>query len=619
MTGSGMTGNRYVVIGAGAVGATLAAELHEAGVATVLVARGAHLAALRARGLRHLRPDGEHVVAVPVAAGPDEVELADGDVLVLATKAQDAEDAVAAWAWRPVKRSDGATGTAAELLPILTLQNGLDAERVALRRFATVYGAVVWSPASYLTPGEVVSPAASAVGVVWVGRYPGGTDARLDGIAADLRTARHLTEVVDDIPGWKAGKLLSILPNALDALYAPGRLRDRAAEALRAEARTVYRAAGITPVDPATTTALDLSGFSVTRAPGHTGRSTHQSLVRGVPPETDFLNGEIVLRARLTGIGAPRNAEISARLHRAVSEGTPPGSLGDDDLRAVLPGLDVLVDADALAVELAGPTPPVLLDVRWALGDPRGRDHHRDGHLPGAVYVDLDTELAAHPAVPGQGRHPLPAVADLQSAARRWGVSADRPVVLYDATGGLAAARAWWLLRWGGHPDVRLLDGGLAAWTAAGYTTLSGDVAAPPPADVVLHGGHLPVLDADEAAALARTGRLLDARAGARYRGEVEPVDPRAGHVPGAVSAPTGDNLAADGRFRNPATLRERFAALGVDGSVAVGVYCGSGVTAAHEVAALSVAGVPAALYPGSWSAWSNDLARPVATGPEAG
>jgi thiosulfate/3-mercaptopyruvate sulfurtransferase len=348
-----------------------------------------------------------------------------------------------------------------------------------------------------------------------------------------------------------------------------------------------------------------------------------------VPPETDFLNGEIVLLARLTGTpsrsdGAPRNAEISARLHRAVTDGTPAGSLGDDDLRAVLPGLDVLVDADALAAELAGPRPPVLLDVRWALGDPHGPDQHRDGHLPGAVYVDLDTELAAPLGQEGgahstAGRHPLPAVADLQSAARRWGVSADRPVVLYDATGGLAAARAWWLLRWGGHRDVRLLDGGLGAWTAAGYTTLSGDVAEPSAGDVVLDGGHLPVLDADEAAALARTGRLLDARAGERYRGEVEPVDPRAGHVPGAVSAPTGENLDADGRFHSPAALRERFAALGADGSVPVAVYCGSGVTAAHEVAALAVAGVPAALYPGSWSAWSNDPARPVATGPEAG
>ncbi|MCE0762434.1 sulfurtransferase [Pseudonocardia kujensis] len=274
----------------------------------------------------------------------------------------------------------------------------------------------------------------------------------------------------------------------------------------------------------------------------------------------------------------------------------------------------MLVDADGLAEELAGPRPPVLLDVRWALGDPRGREHHREGHLPGAVYVDLDTELAGHTGNPTDGRHPLPDLADLQAAARRWGVRADRPVVAYDASGGLAAARAWWLLRWAGHTDVRLLDGGLAAWAGPLET---GDVH-PEPGDVVLEGGHLPVLDADEAAELARTGLLLDARAAERYRGEVEPVDPRAGHVPGAVSAPTGDNLGPDGRFRPTTELRERFAGLGV-GEETVGVYCGSGVTAAHQVAALAALGVRAALFPGSWSAWSSDPDRPVATGAERG
>ncbi|GAA1389194.1 hypothetical protein GCM10009613_27710 [Pseudonocardia kongjuensis] len=282
-----------------------------------------------------------------------------------------------------------------------------------------------------------------------------------------------------------------------------------------------------------------------------------------------------------------------------------------DDARAAAA---VLVGPVALAAELAGPRPPVLLDVRWALGDPHGREHHRAGHLPGAVYVDLDTELARHTGDPAGGRHPLPEPADLQAAARRWGVRGDRPVVVYDASGGLAAARAWWLLRWGGHHDVRLLDGGLAAWQDAGFAVQLGEVPDPEPGDVVLTGGGLPVLDADGAAALATSGLLLDARAGERYRGETEPVDPRAGHVPGAVSAPTGDNLGPDGRFRPPSELRERFAALGVDGRD-VGVYCGSGVTAAHQVAALAAIGVPAALYPGSWSAWSNDPARPAATG----
>ncbi|SHG34946.1 sulfurtransferase [Geodermatophilus nigrescens] len=274
--------------------------------------------------------------------------------------------------------------------------------------------------------------------------------------------------------------------------------------------------------------------------------------------------------------------------------------------------MSVLVRAADL---LAGPR-PVLLDVRWALGDPHGRERYRTGHLPGAVFVDLDTELAA-PASAAEGRHPLPALADLQAAARRWGIRSGGAVVAYDATGGLAAARAWWLLRWGGLADVRLLDGGLDAWGAAGGELETGDVV-PEPGDVVLTGGGMPTLTADEAAALpASGGVLLDARAPERYRGEVEPVDPRAGHVPGAVSAPTAANLAPDGTFR--ADLAGRFAALGVRPGTRVGVYCGSGVTAAHEVAALAEAGIEAALWPGSWSQWSADPSRPAATGPDPG
>ncbi|WP_103382031.1 rhodanese-like domain-containing protein [Pseudonocardia dioxanivorans] len=610
--GTAAAERRYVVIGAGAVGATLAAELHTAGIATVLVARGAHLDALRAGGLRYLRPDGEHVVDVPVAAGPAEVDLRAGDVLVLATKAQDAESTIADWAWRPVKGGL----SAAESLPVLVLQNGLDTELVALRRFATVYGAAVWSPSTYLVPGEVESPAAPAVGIVWVGRFPGGHDARLAPIADDLRAARHLVEVVEDIPRWRAGKLLGIVVNALDALYRPSPLRDRVAAALSAEAREVYAAAGRLAADLPADTTLDLSQFVSHPIPGRppAGRSTWQSLQRGASLESDFLNGEIVLLARLHGVDAPHNAAALARIRRAEREGTTAGSLGDDDLRATFPRLDVLVDAAALAAELAGPRPPVLLDVRWALGDPHGREHHRDGHLPGAVYVDLDTELAAPVGDPLAGRHPLPDIADLQDAARRWGVSTGRPVVAYDATGGLAAGRAWWLLRWAGLTDVRLLDGGLGAWVAAGLPVETGAVPEPGTGDVELSPGHLPVLDADGAADLARSGLLLDARAAERYRGETEPIDLRAGHVPGAVSAPTGDNLAPDGRFRPAAELRARVAELG-EGPV--GVYCGSGVTAAHEIAALAAAGIPAALFPGSWSAWSSDPARPVAVGPD--
>jgi thiosulfate/3-mercaptopyruvate sulfurtransferase len=256
----------------------------------------------------------------------------------------------------------------------------------------------------------------------------------------------------------------------------------------------------------------------------------------------------------------------------------------------------------------------VLLDVRWALGDDQGREKYLAGHLPGAVFVDLETELADPPTA-AEGRHPLPSLQRLQACARRWGIRDGEAVVAYDATGGLAAARAWWLLRWGGLTDVRLLDGGLDAWRAAGGELETGDVV-PAPGDVTLTGGGMPVLSIDEAAALPGAGGvLLDARAGERYRGELEPIDPRAGHVPGAVSAPTTENLAIGGRFRPAAELAERFAALGAERGTTVGVYCGSGVTAAHEVAALAEAGIEAALWPGSWSQWSSDPDRPAATG----
>jgi thiosulfate/3-mercaptopyruvate sulfurtransferase len=256
----------------------------------------------------------------------------------------------------------------------------------------------------------------------------------------------------------------------------------------------------------------------------------------------------------------------------------------------------------------------VLLDVRWALGDQHGRGHYLDGHLPGAVFVDLETELADPPSPEG-GRHPLPSLQRMQASARRWGIHTSDQVVVYDASGGLAAARAWWLLRWGGLTDVRILDGGLDAWVRSGGSLETGDVV-PEPGDVTLTGGGMAVLSIDDAAALSASGGvLLDARAGERYRGEVEPIDPRAGHVPGAVSAPTTENLASDGSFRSPEELRARFAAVGATPGATVGVYCGSGVTAAHEVAALAEAGIDAALWPGSWSQWSNDPDRPAATG----
>ncbi len=281
--------------------------------------------------------------------------------------------------------------------------------------------------------------------------------------------------------------------------------------------------------------------------------------------------------------------------------------------------MNAIISASELADELAGGDPPVLLDVRWQLtaakaaGAPPfdGRAEYAAGHVPGAVFVDLDRELASAPGV--SGRHPLPDVAEFGAVMRRSGVSSDRPVVVYDGGQGWAAARAWWLLHWTGHPNVRVLDGGLPAWEGP----LATDTPAPEEGDFVPAPGAAGLLDADGAAALARSGVLLDARAGERYRGEVEPIDPVGGHIPGAVSAPTADNVASDGRLRPAGDLRARFASMGVTEDTEVGVYCGSGVSAAQEVLALTVAGIPAALYAGSWSEWSSDPDRPVAKGPD--
>jgi thiosulfate/3-mercaptopyruvate sulfurtransferase len=282
---------------------------------------------------------------------------------------------------------------------------------------------------------------------------------------------------------------------------------------------------------------------------------------------------------------------------------------------------DPLIDVISLAARLESGDPPVLLDVRWRLGGPPGIESYQSGHLPGAVYVDLDRDLAGPPGA--GGRHPLPALAHFEAVMRGAGVLAGRPVVAYDDADSAVAARLWWSLRYFGHDQVRVLDGGYRAWAAAGLPVTTAE---PQPAsgDFTATAGRMPVLDAAGAAALARSGALLDARAAERYRGESEPVDPVAGHIPGALSVPTAANVTADGRFLSRGALRERFAALGIPAgrsaaAMAVGAYCGSGVTAAHEVLALELAGVRAALYVGSWSAWVTDQARPVATGADPG
>lgn len=282
------------------------------------------------------------------------------------------------------------------------------------------------------------------------------------------------------------------------------------------------------------------------------------------------------------------------------------------------PADSLLTDAAGLAAALAAAHPPVVLDARWRLAGPPGIEDYRAGHVPGAVFADLETDLAAPPGV--GGRHPLPAAGDFQTAMRRAGISQSSAVVVYDDGDSAAAARAWWTLRYYGHGRVRVLDGGFRAWTTAGHP-VSAEIPQPPLGSFTARPGGMPLLDAAAAAGLARSGLLLDARAAERYRGETEPVDPVAGHIPGAVSAPTLENAGPDGRFLDGAALRQRFAALGVSGVpvTTVGAYCGSGVTAAHEVLALALAGIPAALYAGSWSSWITDPHRPVATGPAPG
>jgi thiosulfate/3-mercaptopyruvate sulfurtransferase len=258
---------------------------------------------------------------------------------------------------------------------------------------------------------------------------------------------------------------------------------------------------------------------------------------------------------------------------------------------------------------------PTVLDVRWELATGAQRTSYEAGHIPGAAFVNLDRELSGTPGT--GGRHPLPATDDFTAAMRAAGVSNDRPVVVYDAGTGLGAARAWWLLRYFGHPAPEVLDGGLAAWTGAGRPEASG-TESPAPGDFVATPGGMPVLDAAGAADLAASGVLLDARASERFRGETEPLDPVGGHIPGARNWPMARNLDAAGRLLGPDELRQGFAELTAEPHQPVGAYCGSGITAAHAVLALELAGIRAALYPGSWSEWITDPARPVATGPES-
>ena len=267
----------------------------------------------------------------------------------------------------------------------------------------------------------------------------------------------------------------------------------------------------------------------------------------------------------------------------------------------------MLITATELDALLAAGEPVTILDVRWQLAEPDGRDAYERGHIPGAVYVSLEDELSDH-SVTGRGRHPLPSGGAVEAAGRRWGMRKGVPVVVYDDWNRAGSARAWWVLSAAGIENVRILDGGLAAWKGERESGL----VTPEPGDVTvthenLYAGALPTLSAEQAMS---ADMLLDARAPERFRGDVEPIDPIAGHIPGAFNAPSTSFLEGDGTFLKEQDLARFFG--DVDGA---GAYCGSGVTASVVVAALATLGIDAALYPGSWSEWSSDPTRPVAKG----
>ena len=328
---------RYVIIGAGAVGATIGGRLHEAGHRAVLVARGAHFAALRDHGLRLTLPDRELTLPVPVADGPDGVELRPDDVLVLAVKSQDTVAALDAWAGRPVEGG----GTAGERLPVVCAQNGVANESAALRRFRTVYGMCVWLPATFLEPGAVVAPCGPLTGMLHLGRFPAAAgaeaDAALGAIAADLSDSGFRVPLPPDVMAWKYAKLLSNLGNAVEAVTGP--VHDDEAMALfgraRDEGEAVLAAAGITHPDRAEEARVrgDLVEVQEVKGFRRQGGSSWQSLARGTGSiEADHLNGEIVLLGRTHGVRTPVNEVLQWAANDFARQRRLPGEASVADL-----------------------------------------------------------------------------------------------------------------------------------------------------------------------------------------------------------------------------------------------------------------------------------------------
>lgn len=276
------------------------------------------------------------------------------------------------------------------------------------------------------------------------------------------------------------------------------------------------------------------------------------------------------------------------------------------------PRSNVLITVDELSALTSDASGLVILDISDDLeASPLDRPV-----ITGAISASLATDISGPATKPG-GRRPLPDPARLQETLRHWGINADSEVVVYDNASGGQAGRAWWTLRWAGHAHTRLLDGGLGAWIAAGNDTTDQPATPSGPGNFTVTPGGLPVINADEAADIARNGALLDARGQKGYDGT--PDNAASGHIPGAICAGAKQVLGPDGIFKSTEDLRAMFAGLGADGSQPVGVYCGSGNAAAFELAGMYAAGLEAPLYVGSWSAWSADPDRPVAQGPERG
>jgi 2-dehydropantoate 2-reductase len=328
---------RYIIIGAGAIGGTIGGRLFESGHETVLVARGPHLDALRAHGLRLATPDGTSVLPIPAVGQPGELELRADDVLVVAVKTQDAAAVYSAWAWQPVR---GGT-VAAQALPVVCAQNGVASERLALRRFRQVYGMRVWLPATHLEPGTVEAQCAPMSGALPIGRYPSGTDATAERIGADLAGSHFVAPVTADVMRWKYAKLLTNLGNAIEAVCGRGD-GDDAAELRRratAEGVAILNAAGIPHASAEEDAEMRGDQVRVHQVNGSPrgGGSSWQSLTRGTGSiEADFLNGEIVLLGREHGVPAPVNEVLQRLANQAARDRQPPGSVSPGDIMAMI-------------------------------------------------------------------------------------------------------------------------------------------------------------------------------------------------------------------------------------------------------------------------------------------